>query len=59
MSGLFCIWRSGKAEEQKGRRADASNRDAGYEERERQIRVSEMRDTKSKSELEDKRFDKQ
>ncbi|PMF32426.1 hypothetical protein BCV19_22455 [Vibrio splendidus] len=41
---------------------DASNRDVGYEEREEQIRVTEMRDTKSgksKSELEDKRFDKQ
>ncbi|PMM32605.1 hypothetical protein BCT55_21820 [Vibrio splendidus] len=65
MSGLFCIWRSGKAEEQKSRRAGTSKRDARYEERERQIRVTEMRDTKSgkskksKSELEDKRFDKQ
>ncbi len=46
MSGLFCIPRS-----------DARKRDAGYEEREEQVRVNEMRDTKSK--LEDKRFDKQ
>ncbi|MEZ9556537.1 hypothetical protein, partial [Vibrio splendidus] len=31
----------------KSRRADSSNRDARYEEREGQIRVSGMRDTKS------------
>ena len=46
----------------RGGRADASKRDAGYEELEGQVRVNEMRDTKSlksKSELEDKRFDKQ
>ena len=28
-------------------RVDASKRDSGYEERERQMRVNEMRDTKS------------
>ncbi|MEZ9012531.1 hypothetical protein AB6D76_09720 [Vibrio splendidus] len=61
MSGLFCIWRSGKAEEQM---RVIEIRDTRYEELEEQIRVNGMRDTKSrksksKSELEDKRFDKQ
>ncbi|MEZ9894819.1 hypothetical protein AB4356_20815 [Vibrio lentus] len=44
MSGLFCIWRSGKAEEQI---RVTEMRDARYEELEGQMRVSGMRDTKS------------
>ncbi|PMJ67578.1 hypothetical protein BCU23_18465 [Vibrio splendidus] len=54
MSGLFCIWRSGKAEEQirvnemRDTKSLKSRFEyAGYEERERQIRVNGMRDTKS------------
>ena len=47
-------------EELEGQIRVTEMRDARYEEREEQIRVSGMRDTKSrKSELEDKRFDKQ
>ncbi|PMK12119.1 hypothetical protein BCU08_05230 [Vibrio splendidus] len=40
----LAIRKSRRAEGQKGRRADASNRDAGCEELEEQIRVSGMRD---------------